>query len=80
METTRVKPVDLIARNTCLICAQHRRFHLATTDHSFVPADSWTVEIPASELQPGDTIAQVPKHRTSPPNVVELKFWVYRRR
>lgn len=80
MEATRVKPVDLIARNMCLICAQHRRLHLATTDHSFVPSDSWTVELTASELQPGDTIAQVPVQRTSSHNEVESKFWVYRRR
>lgn len=81
METEmRVVPIDPFARNLCLVCAMHRNFHLATTDHSFVPGDSWTVEVPANELKPGDTIAKltVPRQRASSTEVP--KFWVYRRR
>lgn len=72
----RVENVDPTLRNRCAMCALHRSFHLATTDHSFVPGDLTTVECSAKELMPGDTIAAIPKQRDAE---VPL-FWVYRRR
>lgn len=71
----RVEPIDFAERNHCRVCHAHRRFHLATTDHSFVPGDAWMFEVRASELLPGDTIASVPKQRSS-----DDLLWVYRRK
>jgi hypothetical protein len=75
MGTFKVEPVDFIARNTCRMCGAHRTFHLATTDHTFVPGDVTVVEVAADELRPGDIIASIiPKQRTA------SSFEIYRRR
>jgi hypothetical protein len=82
MNTTefKVEPIDFVERNNCRVCGTHRNFHLATTDHSFVPGDAWMAEIRASELMPGDTVAsvRVPRQRTS--SNEETTVWIYRRR
>lgn len=69
--------VDWIDRQRCAWCGVNRRAHLKHADHTWIPNNTTSYEVGASELRPGDTIASIiPQQRIGD----NPRFWVFRGR